>query len=64
LLKTSLGIICPARGFLYFLSQEKAKPAVRQRRKITDLLGDSRVALKKGNSAIFFQQSKINRSKT
>jgi len=46
----------------HFFSQEKAKPAVRQGRKITDLVGDSRVALKKA-TRLFFSEVK-NQSAT
>ena len=42
-----MGIVHPNGGFCVLLSQEKAKPAVRQGRKITGLIGDSRVALKR-----------------
>jgi len=47
LFKASDGTVRPIGGLLCFSHQEKAKPAVRQGRKITDLIGDSRIALKK-----------------
>jgi hypothetical protein len=45
-LRPSSGLLFPLEAFVVF-SQEKAKPAVKQGRKITGLIGDSRIALKR-----------------